>query len=358
MSVRDRGRAAEIAEIQKQIDAGTLVEQKYITGAGSSIGGQIGRPENMPTDARGRMAHRARREFVEEREIRPAAEALAKAVAIDNDRIVASHEQLSQLINSKVNLDAAWLAETGDKSGHPLLKVFTRGLNDASSYEADAFFAQGGPFHGFLSADIFKKYRHTSVEQSVLEIIFQWAQLQNISVCDAHNLQRVLALMETAGYVLPDPPAVARRVEPTVAERIQYTTRDGRKLTGKQAIAEMPSEELKRRLKEPGFASLVEETETGRPLSAAVMHSETRPYDYTTAIVLHGFPMKSGIGANERVELIDLTAEMLDRLPAEAYRQAVLRITGKPFLSVADAIKKNDGLLDDAREVYRRIYGR
>ncbi len=352
MNVRDRAKQAEIQAAIAALAEDTTAELRPYSGAGSFADVQIGRPEAVPTDARGRAAHRARREFVEE-ELRPAAEALAKAQAIHNAGVVATHEELSQLISSKVNLDAQWKAD-GNSGGNPILAHFTRGAHDPSSHEVDAFY-NGGAFLGFRQSDAFKKYYGTSVESKVLEIFLEWMSVQNIDSTDARNWQRVCLLLDSAGFVLPDPAfqsdAPSRK---TAAERIVYGN-----LTGKSAIAAMPSEEMKRRLKaDPDFASLVEEVSTGKPLSAAIVHSKTRPADYSTKIILRGFPMKTGTGANERVELVDLTQELLERLPSGAYREAVTRMTGEPLLSVADAIKKNDGVLDELRATHRRLYGR
>jgi hypothetical protein len=217
---------------------------------------------------------------------------------------------------------------------------FTRGRGDASSYTATAFFQ--GPFKGFLNSQAFAKYRHTSVEQKVLEILLDWMRVQCIDELDAHSWQRVLLLMEGAHYVLPEPPVEPRRVEPTAAERITYTV-GGRTYYGKRAVEMMPSAVFKKRLnEEPGFASLVEEMETGKRLSTSQTTQEEKPSDYATHIVLRNFPVT--VGLSKRGEsLQDLTMAQVDNLRGDDYARA-MKLLGNRVKTV-EAAQDTDGYI-------------
>ena len=350
MSVRDRGRAAEIAEIQKQIDGGAAEPERIpYSGAGRAFMGKIGQPLQDTSGMTRRQIAEQKTHGEFARPIDEAAEQarlapLLKAIAEDNQRVLRGHQALTDLICSKRNLDELWV-EQGHPDGCPLLAQFRRGQADASSVSATTFF--NGPFKGFLNSDAFKKYRGSSVQTRVLEIILDWMQIQLIDELDARNWQKVLLLMESATFVLPDPTfqpaAPAQRM---AAERIVYEV-GGRKLIGKQAIDAMSSVEFAHRLKEePEFQSLVEEVETGKPLSTSRKTNENKPdpYAYNTVIVLRDFEGKS------------LTRRMIDELPSDKYRKA-LKLIGEP-IKTFEAVLDTDGFILAHLEARRQQWAR
>jgi hypothetical protein len=350
MSVRDRGRTAEIAEIQKEIDAGRLVERKPYSGAGSSIGGTIGRPENMPSDARGRAAHRARREFAFEVDERPVAEAIAEAQALNTEKILTDKRALSEFLCQPKPLDEYWRS-LGNKGGCPLLNEFERGyVRDAPATAATAFFQ--GPFRGFLQAESFRPYRGTAIEKEVLTILLDFMERNALNSLLVSNWQKTLLLFVSAHFALPW--LQPQPAPPTAAERLTYTI-GGRTYIGKQAIAAMPSAEFKRRLKEEsGFASLVEEVETGRTLSTAVMQEE-KPADYSTRVVLKSFPVT--VGLNKRGESVqDLTMAQVDKLCGSDYARA-MKLLGTPVKSF-EAVLDTDGFILAHLEARRQQWAR
>jgi hypothetical protein len=360
MSVRDRGRAAELAEIQKQIDAGTTEpERRPYSGAGSAFMGKIGQPlQDTSGMTRRQIAEqKARGEFA--RPIDDAAEEarlapLLKAIADDNQRVLRDHQALTDLICSKRNLDSLWI-EQGHPEGCPLLLQFTRGRGDASSYTATAFFQ--GPFKDFLNSNAaFAKYRHTSVEQTVLSIILDWMGIQYIDELDADNWGKLLLLMEGAHFVLPEPPVEPRRVKPTVAERIQYTV-GGRTLIGKDAIAALPSAEFARRLKEEkDFANLVELVETGQTPRSAVIANDEKPADYATRLVLRNFPVTVGISKRGE-EFRNLTmAQVEHELRADDYTRA-MKLLGTP-VKTFEATQDTDGYIAEHLAARRQQWAR
>jgi hypothetical protein len=321
-SVRDRNRQAEIERLVAEPEQ----QRRPYSGAGSSIGGQIGRPENAPTDARGRMAHAARREFVEETEIRPAAEAVAQAAAINTEKILSDKRVLTEFLCQPKPLDQLW-AEMGHTGGCPLLNELERGYtNDAAPAVVTAFFA--GPFRGFLSSNAFKPFRKSAIEKETLTILLDFMERNALNSLNVSNWQKILTLFISAHFALPW--LEQKPAPPMAAERIRYNG-----LTGKAAIAAMPSAEFARRLKEePDFQSLVEEVETGRPLgtSRTVDENKSDPCSYNTTVVLRGF---KGYG--------DLTRRQIDDLPSDDYREA-MKLVGTPVKSF-EAVLDTDGFI-------------
>jgi hypothetical protein len=326
VNVRNRNRQAEIDALVVEPEQ----QRRPYSGAGSSIGGQMGRPENAPTDARGRMAHAARREFVEETEIRPSAEAVAQAAAINTEKILNDKRALTEFLCQPKPLDEYWRS-LGNTGSCPLLEHLERGYaRDASDSAATAFFS--GPFLGFLSSDAFKPFRKMAIEKEVLTILLDFMERNAVDSLSVSNWQKTLLLFVSAHFALPwlQPKPAA----PTAAERIQYTV-GGRTLIGKAAIAAMSFSEFQRRLKEePDFQSLVEEVETGKPLSTSRRVDENKPdpYSYNTTVVLRGF---KGYG--------DLTRRQIDDLPSDDYREA-MKLVGTPVKSF-EAVFDTDGYI-------------
>jgi hypothetical protein len=332
MSVRDRGRAAEIAEIQKQLDAGTAEPERIpYSGAGSAFMGKIGQPlQDTSGMTRRQIAEqKARGEFAFEVDERPAIEALAKAIAEDQARVLANHQQTAALIKSGENLDALW-AMQGHKNGCPLLAEFERG--DAAGVNVNAF---GMVFDAFIASPVFAKYRHQPIEKEVCEILYDWMLRQMISPLSASNWARLLGMFEGVGYILPTLPE--KPVAPSLESRVVYKVA-GHRYTGRAALDSMPSKEYERRMKEePDFPRIADALLSGRSLEEVGQTKAQAvpqdPYSYNTSVILRGF---KGYG--------DLTRRQIDELSSSDYR-AAMRLIGTPVPTMEQVRDAEDGYI-------------